>query len=82
MRLQILYFAAVRDLLGMEEEFVMVPDSVTCIAEFSTWIEAARPALAGRMASVRIAKNHAFVRNDEALADGDVLAVLPPVSGG
>jgi molybdopterin converting factor small subunit len=34
------------------------------------------------MASVRIARNELFARDDEALQDGDVLALIPPVAGG
>ncbi|MBL9111383.1 MAG: MoaD/ThiS family protein, partial [Myxococcales bacterium] len=36
----------------------------------------------GRMGSVRIAKNERFAKPDEALHEGDVIALVPPVSGG
>jgi molybdopterin converting factor small subunit len=31
---------------------------------------------------VRIARNEAFASPDEALCDGDVIALIPPVAGG
>jgi molybdopterin converting factor small subunit len=31
---------------------------------------------------VRFARNEEFVTNEERLAEGDVVAVIPPVSGG
>jgi molybdopterin converting factor small subunit len=34
------------------------------------------------MEYVRIARNEAFAEPSEALAEGDVLALIPPVAGG
>jgi molybdopterin converting factor small subunit len=31
---------------------------------------------------VRLARNETFATNDEALEDGDVIALIPPVAGG
>lgn len=82
MLVHVLYFAAVRELVGREEEDVTLPDAVATVGEFTSWIEVARPVLAGRMASVRIARNECFAASEERLAEGDVLALIPPVSGG
>jgi molybdopterin synthase catalytic subunit len=40
------------------------------------------PVVAGAGSSVRFARNGAYVAVDEPLADGDELAVIPPVAGG
>jgi molybdopterin converting factor small subunit len=40
------------------------------------------PALAGRLSAVRFARNEVFARLEDELADGDVVAVVPPVAGG
>jgi molybdopterin converting factor subunit 1 len=40
------------------------------------------PEMAGLLATSRIARNRSFAADDEPLADGDELAVIPPVSGG
>ncbi|HEY2514147.1 MAG TPA: molybdopterin converting factor subunit 1 [Polyangiaceae bacterium] len=82
MHVTVLYFAAVRDIAGASEEKVELPGEVRDVAAFVRWVEARHPGLAGRMGSVRIAKNERFARNDEALAEGDVLALIPPVAGG
>jgi molybdopterin synthase sulfur carrier subunit len=82
MKVKVLYFAAVRDLVGRDEEDVVLPDEVTTAVEFSRWLESFLPALAGRMSSVRIARNEVFALGDERLADGDILALIPPVAGG
>jgi len=82
MRVRVLYFAAVRDLVGREEEAVDLPAAVRRVADFGRWVASHHAALDGRMASVRIARNETFARGDELLADGDVLALIPPVAGG
>jgi molybdopterin converting factor small subunit len=40
------------------------------------------PRLAPSLASAALAVNAAYVRRDAPLRDGDVVALLPPVSGG
>ncbi len=79
MSIQVLYFAAVRDLVGKDEESV---DFVGTIAELAKALEQRHPVLAGRLASVRFARNEEFATNDEICVDGDIVAVIPPVAGG
>jgi sulfur-carrier protein len=81
-KVEILYFAAVRDLVGVDGEGMDLPPSVTTVRELVAFLETARPALAGRMGHVRIARNETFATADERLAAGDVLALIPPVAGG
>jgi molybdopterin converting factor small subunit len=38
--------------------------------------------LAGRLGHVRIARNARFASDQELLAEGDELALIPPVAGG
>ncbi len=82
MRVRILYFAALRELVGREEQETTLPDGVATVAAFTAWLEATEPSLRGRLGRVRVARNECFVRNDEPLAEGDVLALIPPVAGG
>ena len=81
-RVRVLYFAAVRDLVGREEEEFVLPDGVDTVAAFTAWIQAERGELLGRMGSVRVARNEVFAIGTEKLAEGDVLALIPPVAGG
>ena len=80
MKLTILYFAAVRDLVGKDEERIDFAGAT--IAELATFLEGHQPALAGRLKSVRFARNEEFALNTDAIADGDVIALIPPVAGG
>ena len=82
MTLTVLYFAAVRDLVGKDEERVTVSSDVTTIAELARFLAKHHPSLEGRLRSVRFARNEVFASNDERLCDGDVIALIPPVAGG
>jgi molybdopterin converting factor subunit 1 len=79
-KLTILYFAAVRDLVGKAEESVDAP--ARTVRELREWLEGARPELRERLGAVRFARNEEFAKDDEALGEGDVIALIPPVSGG
>jgi molybdopterin converting factor subunit 1 len=81
-KVTVLYFAAVRDLVATGEEALDLPPDVRTVGDFARFVARARPALEGRMAHVRIARNEAFAADEEALAEGDVLALIPPVAGG
>lgn len=80
MTIQVLYFAAVAELVGRREESLDV--EAATVAELAAALEARHPSLSGRLAQVRFAVNETFVKVDEPLADGDVVAVIPPVAGG
>ncbi len=82
MRVKVLYFAAVRALVGVAEESRELPPEVTTIGAFSAWLEGARPELSGRLGAVRVARNEEFARAEDPVHDGDTLALIPPVAGG
>lgn len=78
----LLYFAAVRDLLGTSEEKVVLPAEVRSVGDLRGWLERERPALRERMSFVRMARNEEFAMPADRLASGDVVALIPPVAGG
>jgi molybdopterin synthase sulfur carrier subunit len=80
--MRVLYFAAVRDLVGASEEAIELPPSVRSIGGFAAFIEARHPALAGRLGAVRFARNETFASLEETVEEGDVIALIPPVAGG
>jgi sulfur-carrier protein len=79
---KVLYFAALRDLLGLNEELLEVPDDVRTVHEFVQHLQQIRPALNGKMASVRVALDEAFAGDSEILAGVQTIALIPPVAGG
>lgn len=82
MKLTVLYFAAVRDLVGKDEEVLELPASVTTIGALASHLARVHAPLEGRLGYVRFARNEEFAQNDEALAEGDTIALIPPVAGG
>ncbi|HET6275406.1 MAG TPA: MoaD/ThiS family protein [Candidatus Cybelea sp.] len=81
MRIRILAFAALRELCHAPEHAIELPAGARVT---DAWGALARefPALAAHRASTRIARNGQVASFEEALADGDELALLPPVGGG
>lgn len=81
MRIQVLYFAVLRERIGRDAEALELADGAT--------VGAALDALAARHAVVRglrgrfrVAVNEDFVDDAHRLVGGDELALIPPVAGG
>ena len=81
MRIQVLHFAAAREAAGCASEAVELPEGAT-VSDAVALLLARHPALAGPAARLRFAVGERFATEAAALAPGDVLALLPPVSGG
>lgn len=81
MRVCVLAFARVRELLGEGSFGVETPDGGTVQDVWNALTQRA-PALQTLAASTRVARNGRIVAFAEALADGDEIALLPPVGGG
>jgi molybdopterin converting factor subunit 1 len=80
-KVRVLYFAVARELAGVGEELLeLAPGASIAIARAA--IEARHPSLLATDARLRVAKNESFAGDADAVADGDVLALIPPVAGG
>ena len=81
MRVKVLYFGMLKDVVGRAAEELEVAAPATVGGVFD---DCARryPRLGELAASIVLARNHAFAARDAALGDGDEVALLPPVSGG
>lgn len=80
--IQLLYFAALRERMGLASEELPLPDGVRDVRALAGFLEASRPALTGVLASVRFAVGDEFVDLDRKLEGGEVVGLIPPVSGG
>jgi sulfur-carrier protein len=78
----VLYFAAVRDLVGIGEELVVLPPAVVTLGALAAHLTVLHPALAGRLECVRFARNEEFASLGDSVGDGDTVALIPPVAGG
>jgi molybdopterin converting factor subunit 1 len=81
MRCTVRLFAQQRQIAGWRLRELDVPDGATARDAWNRLVQDV-PALASGGGSVRFARNAAYVADDEPLADGDELAVIPPVAGG
>ncbi len=74
-------FARQRELVGTSRLALELPDGATIDAAWSA-LAARFPELAPARPYVRFARNGVYADAADALADGDELACIPPVSGG
>jgi molybdopterin converting factor small subunit len=79
--IRVLAFARVRELVGFSEREFRLTDVPTVEALWSR-LEGDAPGLSALRESTRIARNGRIVPGAAALAEGDEVALLPPVGGG
>jgi molybdopterin converting factor subunit 1 len=80
-QIKVLFFGLLKDICGGAEDKLELPAGATAGAVFEHYASAF-PRLKQMAASVVLARNHEFATVAEPLADGDEVALLPPVSGG
>ena len=85
MRIEMLYFAWVRERMGRAGETVDVPDTLASVADLVDWLaardEVSAEALADR-GRLRAAVDQAFVMPDAPIGGAREVALFPPVTGG
>ncbi len=83
--MRVLYFALLRERVGLPEETVSPPDQVRTVGDLIGWLRRQSPqhdhALADP-AMVRIAVNQDYAGLDHPLQPNDEIAFFPPVTGG
>ncbi len=85
MKLQVLYFAWLRERIGLAEERVEPPQEVASVADLVGWLRSRGAGYAEALADpgrVRCAINQEFATPRAALAHGDEVAFFPPITGG
>lgn len=84
MKFKVLYFASLREALGVGQEIVEAPAAVCSVATLRSFLAARGDGVAalapGR--NVRAAVNQQMVAGDAPIAEGDEVAFFPPVTGG
>ncbi|KQT32306.1 molybdopterin synthase sulfur carrier subunit [Sphingomonas sp. Leaf412] len=83
--MRVLYFAWVRERIGMGEEMVTPPADVRTVADLVTWLAARSDGHAAAFAEparLRAAVDQDFVALDHVVAGAREVAIFPPVTGG
>lgn len=81
MEVRIRLFAMQRQQLGWRDRPIELPEAST-IGDAWGVLVAAYPELGGAASSIRFARNGTYADITDHLADGDELALIPPVAGG
>jgi len=83
--LHVLYFAWLRERVGVAEERIALPDGVATVADLVAWLRRRSPGHEAAFAvarTVRCAVNQEFAGPEAKLSPGDEVAFFPPVTGG
>ena len=81
MKVQVLYFAVVRERLKRDSETLDLPDRATA-AQLLDELARRHPALTALRSALKLAINEELAPLESRLAEGDVVALIPPVAGG
>lgn len=84
-KVQVLYFASLREALQRERETIELPRDVATAGALRGWLRSRGGAWAEALAdnrAVRVAVDHDMVGPEAPLRDGAEVAFFPPVTGG
>jgi sulfur-carrier protein len=80
-----LYFAWVRERIGMAEEEIAPPQNVATVADLMAWLSAKGDNYAAAFAerrTLRAALDHTHVKHDALIQNAREIAFFPPMTGG
>ena len=81
---RLLFFASLRESLGVDSEQLELPGDITDITALTDWLQARNETWHTTLGNpqVRVAVNQAVVKPGHPVRDGDEVAWFPPVTGG
>ncbi len=85
MKIDLKFFASVREALGVASEAVTVPDGVATVGDVRAWLRTRGGAWADTLAegrALRMACNHVMTEPGTRITEGCEVAFFPPVTGG
>ena len=83
--MKLLYFAWVRERIGLKEEMVEPPATVTTVGDLLEWLKGRGPEYDHALAeprAIRVAIDRVHVEKDAAIAGASEVALFPPMTGG
>ncbi len=85
MKIQLKFFASVREALGVADETATLPDGIATVGDVRGWLRARGGVWAETLAegrALRMACNHVMTEPTTRITDGCEVAFFPPVTGG
>lgn len=85
MAIHVLYFASVKEKVGIGEEYVSPPSGVATVSDLMDWLATRSPQHASAFANrsvIKSAVDQTHVPLSAALGDAREVAFFPPVTGG
>jgi len=85
MKIELKYFASVREALGLAEESVELPEGIATVGDVRAWLRTRGAAWEQALAegrALRMACNHEMTDASARVTDGCEVAFFPPVTGG
>jgi molybdopterin synthase sulfur carrier subunit len=82
---KLLYFAWVRERIGLKEEDVEPPAEVLTVSDLITWLKGRGPGYDYALSeprAIRIAVDKVHAQDDMAIAGAREIALFPPMTGG
>ena len=80
MKITVLFFGISSDLVG-ENQLEVTLEKAISVADFKDYLQEKYSSL-DKIKTYAIAVNESYATNDLVIKDNDVVAVIPPVSGG
>ncbi|WGH74775.1 molybdopterin converting factor subunit 1 [Tenacibaculum tangerinum] len=80
MKINILFFGIATDLIGSSSQEMELPNQ-SSVASFKEFLLTEFPELQ-KMSSYAVAINESYATDDILIKENDVIAIIPPVSGG
>ena len=83
--MELLYFAWLREKVGISGEQVALPENVSDVGGLLEWLRGRGIGYAEALkdlSMVRVAVNQEFAQPTDPVKDGDEIALFPPVTGG
>ena len=82
MSVKVLYFASLKEVLGMGGESVELPAGVTTVGALRDWLVTQGREKLASAKNLRCAVNQDMAGLDAPVREGDEIAFFPPVTGG
>ncbi len=81
MKVKVLYFSSIKDKIKKREEILEIPDNAA-VSNLKNILKQLYPQISEVIDKVMIAVNEEYVSDETRLKEGDIIAIIPPVSGG